>query len=1016
MRTLTFILIFLFVSLSCFSCGGGGGDNDDSDAAPSDDDVNDDADDDVDDNDDDADDDSLPPPQNEESFDYGDGKTITTAIYTGRLTLPAGVDVNMNDIEISAAFSETTHPDENGHFEVRMNMEATGLITAKLNGKLFMMSVFNKHPDLVQVNPEISTTTTAVALISLMPGIQFSDPRIDALIQGYIKNMDGFSSLKSAIGQEMVSDSTVLANPTEAIFQAMNPLLIELLEEVEAKGHIMSALDECFDSSYNSGDTNNADFSDLDGYEQDQVFIKAEVDDENRTIDLDMANTRMRWVTFYTTENDGFRAIMPPRSFKVPKIKDIAWAVVEAGASSVWNQVFGDDNGGLWEEIGNSLNESLTGYFDCKYLSAQGVPLPDSALSTLDSYTFGNTPFYNDHHYLPTVLTLLSQGIFPVLEVFADIGDDVIDVEKITGLDGAQLLAIETFFGGFASIFDNIILFAGNGDWGEVGSAVWGLVKDWIFDDDFWMTMFIIVPEDIHWIVLGNMTELSNFLDCFYNPVKWIDMGVGAGNLIVSLYYTFESIMLFESADSYKVVCNQDNCPGDEFESNENKVNAALLSVPVDSQITYDNLQICPYDEDWFKIVASTWQEIGCIYQFEISFNVAQGDLDLKLYDASGALLDSSTGNTNSETVSADAQFIGQTLAAQVYAQNEGVSNAYTLNVSLDCGGLVDDDVDDDVNDDMDDDVDDDTTEPTTTTTTLTTTTTTTTLPSTTTTVITTTSTTSTTWVSDDEEVFVPAGSFWMGCEPEDGDCRIEESPRHEVWLSAYYIDTYEVTNARFAEFLTWHGNECDEYKCVTTDLPRQRLYESDSIWSVDSGYEDHPVILVTWYGAKAYCDAQGKRLPTEAEWEKAAKGTMEHYIYPWGDSWISNAANYWDSGDPYEKDDWSWTTPVGYYDGSNHDGTYQTTDGRGPYGAHDMAGNVWEWVNDWYYEDYYNEYLPDAWPADPQGPANGTYRVCRGSCWYLGTHLLRVSNRFNYSPGTHGDASGDFGFRCARD
>ncbi len=294
---------------------------------------------------------------------------------------------------------------------------------------------------------------------------------------------------------------------------------------------------------------------------------------------------------------------------------------------------------------------------------------------------------------------------------------------------------------------------------------------------------------------------------------------------------------------------------------------------------------------------------------------------------------------------------------------------------------------------------------PTTTTTVATTTTT---PPTTTTTIVTTTSTTTTTGESGDE-VFVSEGNFQMGCEPEDSECYTFESPRHEVWLSAYYIDTYEVTNTTYAEFLTWHGNDCEGYECVDADSIYLRLSESGGVWSADAGYEDHPLVEVTRYGATAYCEVQGKRLPTEAEWEKVAKGAAEHYIYPWGDAWIANAANYYDSGDLFDDG----TTPVGYYDGSDHGGAYQTTDGRSPYGAHDMAGNVYEWVSDWYLSDYYDEYSPDAWPNDPQGPDTGTLRVIRGGGWGDEPWGLRVSDRNWFDPSSGGSG---IGFRCSRD
>jgi formylglycine-generating enzyme required for sulfatase activity len=280
----------------------------------------------------------------------------------------------------------------------------------------------------------------------------------------------------------------------------------------------------------------------------------------------------------------------------------------------------------------------------------------------------------------------------------------------------------------------------------------------------------------------------------------------------------------------------------------------------------------------------------------------------------------------------------------------------------------------------------------------------------TTTTTTTTSTTTTTTWESGDDEVFVPEGSFQMGCEPEDTQCQSGESPRHEVWLSAYYIDTYEVTNTTYAEFLTWHGNDCEGYECVDADSIYIRISESGGVWSADADFEDHPQVVVSWFGAKAYCESQGKRLPTEAQWEKAAKGAVEHYIYPWGESSIANAANYEDSGDPFDNG----TTPVGYYDGSDHGGAYQTVDGRSPYGAHDMAGNVCEWVNDWKDDNYYDGYSPDAWPNDPQGPDDGTSRVLRGGRWWAsGPRGLRSSDRNGNNPSSHISV---YGFRCSRD
>ncbi|MFC1936691.1 formylglycine-generating enzyme family protein [Chloroflexota bacterium] len=218
--------------------------------------------------------------------------------------------------------------------------------------------------------------------------------------------------------------------------------------------------------------------------------------------------------------------------------------------------------------------------------------------------------------------------------------------------------------------------------------------------------------------------------------------------------------------------------------------------------------------------------------------------------------------------------------------------------------------------------------------------------------------------------VYVPEGAFEMGSEEGDED----EKPVHTVYLDAYWIYQTEVTNEMYA--LCVQAGVCD--------APGGSEYG-------DSEYADHPVARVSWYDAEAYCEWAGGRLPTEAEWEKAARGT-EGNVYPWGDSWNSSLANSSEEGDGYSD-----TTPVGTFPG-----------GASPYGALDMAGNVWEWVADWYGEDYYQG-SPD---ENPSGPSNGTYLVWRGGSWYLNHRIqLRAANRGYRAPYV---ADNDIGFRCA--
>ena len=195
--------------------------------------------------------------------------------------------------------------------------------------------------------------------------------------------------------------------------------------------------------------------------------------------------------------------------------------------------------------------------------------------------------------------------------------------------------------------------------------------------------------------------------------------------------------------------------------------------------------------------------------------------------------------------------------------------------------------------------------------------------------------------------VFVPAGEFIMGS-PE-GEGNDDEHPLRTVYLDAFYIGKYEVTNAEYKECV-------DARAC---DPPSPTSSSSHDSYYGSPVYDDYPVINVSWYDAKAYCDWKGVRLPTEAEWEKAARGT-DGRKYPWGNEFDSYKCNTYepDVGD---------TTEVGSF-----------PDGASPYGAYDMAGNVEEWVADWYDADYYGK----ATARNPQGPDSGVGRVWRGGSW----------------------------------
>jgi formylglycine-generating enzyme required for sulfatase activity len=217
--------------------------------------------------------------------------------------------------------------------------------------------------------------------------------------------------------------------------------------------------------------------------------------------------------------------------------------------------------------------------------------------------------------------------------------------------------------------------------------------------------------------------------------------------------------------------------------------------------------------------------------------------------------------------------------------------------------------------------------------------------------------------------------------------CR-DEIPRHPVRIGSFDIDVHPITNEQFVRFLDFIGDEKDHQNHDIIRLRDSRIKRTSGRFTIERGYGRHPVVGVTWYGAMGYCKWVGKRLPSEAEWEVACCGGLEHPTYPTGEDIEKTQANFFSSD----------TTAVMSY----------PTNG---YGIYDMAGNVYEWCSDWYEYNYY-EYSAQE-PDFPKGPIQGVYRVLRGGCWKSLKEDLRCSKRHRNNPGA---ANGTYGFRCAQD
>lgn len=276
----------------------------------------------------------------------------------------------------------------------------------------------------------------------------------------------------------------------------------------------------------------------------------------------------------------------------------------------------------------------------------------------------------------------------------------------------------------------------------------------------------------------------------------------------------------------------------------------------------------------------------------------------------------------------------------------------------------------------------------------------------------------------------IPSGSFLMGTDAEEGFPADGEGPVREVYTDAYYIDARAVTNADFAAFVDETGYETEAERfgwsfVFHRFLPEKRARRAQRVrqapwwcavkracWKHPEGRgshvgarQEHPVVHVSWNDARHYAAWAGKRLPTEAEWERAARGGLKQKTYPWGDELRpggEHRCNIWQGDFPHRDtgdDGYRGTAPVGSFPPN-------------AYGLYDTSGNAWEWCQDWFSPDFHVH-----GPCEnPEGPPGGEAKVMRGGsylCHHSYCNRYRVGARSQNTPDS---STGNLGFRCARD
>lgn len=913
-----------------------------------------------------------------------------TMVYTGHLVLPAASNVSFDDIVVKGAIDETSlRPD--GTFDLRMNKNATGLITAEVNGVRFMMAVFPKHPDLVQIEPEVSPDTTAVAMVVMMPGVLTGDVRLDALLLGALKKRAEVQQLGNILDSKLSANVSVLSDPDADVLSGLADVFLGLSNEAESRRLVKRAsLDACYSTEWPVTDGFGTSFYDVDGDEQDALYVDATYNATSDAVTLRMTNPAPRWVSMLFNAgkpDEKFVGLVKPRKIEIPGVADLMKDILSSTASSIWNEVFGDQETSFYDELRQSLDDAFVAHFECKHLELKDVDFPYADGATLNTFTLGNTSLGTDN-YLPVGMTIFTQAIIPLVGLALD-SSTVMNEGVLGNLSVTQVAELNVAFSVFKESFADLATAFANDDFDllTVLDIMKKLVVKMVESDSFWQSLRFVMNVSSDSLLNVAVSIVKDVYETILNPFKWIDKGLDVMGKVYTMAYVVDVVRGFESSDVYSLTPpqNLDLCGNDKCDTGETNQSCPLDCVCVrdctgrvcgPDPVCSQSCGTCDADKNCNASGACVAKVPRCpgakdctglVCGLDPVCGVSCGTCDVGNECKLGVCVPSSCARVCGNRVCGPDPVCGQSCGTCGAQENCNATGACVAKVPVcprakdcagrecgpdpvcgeSCGACSGTDTCDSTG----------------------------------------TCVPVGCGINCGEMVEVPGGAFWQGCDSSvETECDHRAEPFHQVIVSTYWIDRFETTTSLYQDCIM--AGFCTVPSVVWAGCTWDQV-----------GNNTQPVNCTTWYQAREYCEWAGKRLCTESEWEKAARGT-DGRKYPWGNETVTcdyavikenNFSSNWGCGTGQ-----LW--PVG-----------SKPAGISPYGVLDMVGNVGEWVEDDFHEDYDGAPTDGtAWIDSPRDDVRGW----RGDSW-MSTNQIYATWSRNWDSSE--EAGPDQGIRCCR-